>query len=178
MFWKIIATLTTSTFIFSGFDVLSTENCVGVDFGGSRRSSTYACTYGEYPADLSQTTAGWLMILGPLLLWAVLWIPTYLKWKEENSTLSDSVDSFKHPFEKILFLQTFKKKIESQLYSKLVEKSIDIDTFSCSEYYNKYYTTPNVEKNQDTNYDVTIYYLCLRLIEIDSKILEIKQNEN
>lgn len=169
MFWKIIATLTTSTFIFGGFDVLSTDGCVGVDFGGSRRSSTYTCTYGQYPADLSQTTAGLLMILGPLLLWAIMWIPSYLRWKENNSTLSDTVNGFKHPFEKLLYLQTLKKQIELQLHSKLTEKSIDPQTFSYSDYSTLYASA----ENRDHNFDMTIFYISLRLVEIDLKISEI-----
>jgi hypothetical protein len=81
MFWKIVATLTTSTFIFGGFNVMSTEGCTAVDFSGSRRANTYSCTFGEYPGDLSAGTASFVMIFGPLLLWAIMWIPTYRAWK-------------------------------------------------------------------------------------------------
>lgn len=67
MFWRIIAGLGALTFIVGGLDVLSSD-CASVDFGGTARSSTYACA----PAgagEMNGTLAGiGMIVLGVLLL--------------------------------------------------------------------------------------------------------------
>lgn len=70
MFWKIIGTLGAGSFVIGGLDIASTSGCDQVDFGGSGRSSTYTCTFGQYPGDLSAGAASTLMIVGGL---AVIW---------------------------------------------------------------------------------------------------------
>ncbi len=73
MLWRIIGTVGAVTFIIGGFDILSTEGCESVDFGGAGRSSTYNCTFGEYPGDLSAGTASFLMIAGGLAVIGLMW---------------------------------------------------------------------------------------------------------
>jgi hypothetical protein len=75
MFWKIVGTIGAGSFILGGVDILTTEGCGSVDFGGSGRSSTYTCTFGEYQGELSAGAASSLMILGGLAVLVFAWIP-------------------------------------------------------------------------------------------------------
>jgi hypothetical protein len=81
MFWKIIGTIGAGTFILGGIDILSTTGCDSVDFGGAGRSSTYTCTYGEYPGEMSASTAGGLMVVGGLIVICLLWASVFSKSK-------------------------------------------------------------------------------------------------
>ena len=73
MFWKIIGTLGAGSFVIGGFEIASTTGCESVDFGGSGRSSTYTCTFGNYPGDMSAGAASALMIVGGLTFIWFLW---------------------------------------------------------------------------------------------------------
>lgn len=70
MFWRIIGTLGSGSFVLGGLEIASTSGCESVDFGGTARSSTYTCTFGQYPGDMSASAASGLMIVGGL---AVIW---------------------------------------------------------------------------------------------------------
>ena len=79
IFWRIVGTLGALSFFGGGIDVLTTPNCTSVDFGGTRRSSTYACTFGQTPGDLGAGVAGTLMLVGGLLLLTLLWVGPILR---------------------------------------------------------------------------------------------------
>lgn len=79
MFFKILASVGAFSFLAGGFDIASTEGCESVVFGGSARSSTYSCTYGLEPGDLSAGAASGLMIVGSVALLALLWGPAILR---------------------------------------------------------------------------------------------------
>ena len=75
MFWKIVATLGSLTFIFGGLDVLSAD-CDAVDFGGGGRSVTYSCVRPGTDGAMSPGTAGALMLLGAAGILALVWGPS------------------------------------------------------------------------------------------------------
>ncbi len=79
MFWKVIGTLGAGSLVLGGCDIMSTEGCESVNFGGTARSSTYSCTFGKHPGEMSAGSASALMILGGLALLGLLWLPTILK---------------------------------------------------------------------------------------------------
>jgi hypothetical protein len=66
MIWLILAIIGAGTFVFSGFSVLSDPFCQSVDFGGGRVIQM-TCRDDNLGV-LSQTSAGWLSILGGLAL--------------------------------------------------------------------------------------------------------------
>jgi hypothetical protein len=66
MIWVIIAIIGAGTFIFSGFSVLSDPLCQSVDFGGGRVIQI-TCRDDSLGA-FSQTSAGWISILGGVSL--------------------------------------------------------------------------------------------------------------
>jgi hypothetical protein len=74
MFWRIVGTLGAGSFVLGGLDIASTTGCGEVDFGGSARSSTYTCTFGEYPGEMSAGAASLLMIFGGIAVIALLWM--------------------------------------------------------------------------------------------------------
>jgi hypothetical protein len=73
MFWRIVGTLGAGSFVLGGFDIASTSGCESVDFGGQGRSTTYSCTFGLYPGDLSAGAASGLMIFGGLGVIGLMW---------------------------------------------------------------------------------------------------------
>lgn len=66
MIWLVIAIVGAGTFIYSGISVLSDPFCQSVDFGGGRviQITCRDDTFGAF----SQTSAGWLSILGGLAI--------------------------------------------------------------------------------------------------------------
>ena len=66
MIWSILAIIGAGTFIFSGFSILSDPFCQTVDFGGGRviEMTCRDDNLGVY----SQTSAGWLSIIGGLVI--------------------------------------------------------------------------------------------------------------
>lgn len=62
MIWLVIAVIGSGTFVFSGISVLSDPFCQSVDFGGGRVIQI-SCRNDSFGA-FSQTSAGWLSILG------------------------------------------------------------------------------------------------------------------
>lgn len=79
MFWKVIGTLGAGSLILGGCDIMSTTGCVSVNFGGTARRSTYSCTFGQYPGEMSSGSASTLMILGGSALLGLLWLPMILR---------------------------------------------------------------------------------------------------
>jgi hypothetical protein len=66
MIWLVIAIIGSGTFIYSGISVLSDPFCQSVDFGGGRVIQI-TCRNDSFGA-FSQSSAGWLSILGGLAL--------------------------------------------------------------------------------------------------------------
>jgi hypothetical protein len=66
MIWLVIAIIGSGTFIYSGISVLSDPFCQSVDFGGGRVIQI-TCRQDSFGA-FSQTSAGWLSILGGLAI--------------------------------------------------------------------------------------------------------------
>ena len=64
MIWLVVAIIGAGTFIYSGISVLSDSFCQSVDFGGGRVIQI-TCREDSLGA-FSQTSAGWLSILGGL----------------------------------------------------------------------------------------------------------------
>ena len=79
MLWRILATIGACSFMVGGCDIAATDGCESVDFSGSYRTARYACTYGEYPGDLSASTAVAVMVLGGLAAIAVMWLPSIVR---------------------------------------------------------------------------------------------------
>lgn len=84
MFWKIVGTIGAISFIGGGLDIASTPGCEQVDFGGSYRSSTYSCTFGAYPGELSAGAASTLMIVGGLALIWFLWAGQIRRFRRDR----------------------------------------------------------------------------------------------
>ncbi|MFN3215892.1 MAG: DUF2510 domain-containing protein [Acidimicrobiales bacterium] len=73
MFWRVVAIFGALTFIWGGIDVLTTEDCSEVDFGGTRRSSTFACVPEGF-GDIDGTLAGvGMTVLGLAIIVLVTW---------------------------------------------------------------------------------------------------------
>ena len=68
MFWRVVAVLCAVTFLFGGCDVLLSDDCSSVDFGGNRRMLAYTCHTDANRGEMSASATGVLFLLGGLAL--------------------------------------------------------------------------------------------------------------
>lgn len=139
MIWLILAIIGAGTFIFSGFSVLSDPFCQSVDFGGGRVIQM-TCRDDNLGA-FSQTSAGWLSILGGLALIVFIFRrpiinalsgPTYPKvQRTEDSSFSSA------PGEDIEQIKAETKEVTTTLDSQETKKckfcaeSINVEAIKC-----------------------------------------------
>lgn len=93
MIWLVVAIIGSGTFIYSGISVLNDPFCQSVDFGGGRVIQI-TCRQDSFGA-FSQTSAGWLSILGGLAIIVFIFRrpliralsgPRYLKVQQVNNS--------------------------------------------------------------------------------------------
>jgi hypothetical protein len=139
MIWSFLAIVGAGTFIFSGFSVLSDPFCQSVDFGGGKviQMTCRDDSFGAY----SQTSAGWLSILGGLVILIIVFRrpirialsgPDYSKVErfndsKFNSAFGEDIDQVNLETEKVattLDPQTFKK-------CKFCAESINVEAIKC-----------------------------------------------
>lgn len=99
MILKILGILGASSFLVTGLKILSDPNCQTADFGGGR--IVQVTCRADASGSMSGAQAGWLSILGGLILFTFIFWPflkaIYLSWGNTNTLNSDFQNLEKEP---------------------------------------------------------------------------------